>query len=104
MVKYCPSCGTTLNYFLKTGYLGCPDCYENFKQEVESGILKIHGSIIHVGKKPKISTIDRELLNEYKRLMAEKEIAGIEGRFSDMTEINRDLNELIKELTRRGLK
>ncbi len=101
--KYCGTCKTGLSYFLKTGYLGCPDCYKNFEREIESGILKIQGSTFHVGKKPKISAQDKKLLSDYKKLLSEKEMAGIEGRFNDMAEITEELDCLLSELKERGL-
>ncbi len=36
--KICGNCGYDFNEFLKTGYLGCPDCYQYFKKELESYI------------------------------------------------------------------
>ena len=36
--KICGNCGYDFNEFLKTGYLGCSDCYQYFKKELESYI------------------------------------------------------------------
>lgn len=32
----CRSCGTTLDTFQKEGMLGCPDCYETFRENLEA--------------------------------------------------------------------
>lgn len=36
--KICGNCGYDFNDFIKTGYLGCSDCYRYFKKELESYI------------------------------------------------------------------
>ena len=36
--KICGNCGYDFNEFIKTGYLGCPDCYYYFKKELETYI------------------------------------------------------------------
>ena len=56
-----------------------------------------------MGKKPKLTRLDRELLSDYQTYLKEKEKAGLEGRFSDMAKINKIITELSEELKRRGL-
>jgi hypothetical protein len=56
-----------------------------------------------VGKKPKLSKFEHELLSEYTRLIAEKEQATIEGRFADVKEMNEIIISLANELQKRGL-
>ncbi|OGW75852.1 MAG: hypothetical protein A2Z72_04300 [Omnitrophica bacterium RBG_13_46_9] len=48
----CPSCGFTFQNFRKMGRLGCPKCYETFKDQLSPLLRKIHGSENHVGKTP----------------------------------------------------
>ena len=33
--KICGTCGYDFNEFIKTGMLGCSDCYQSFKKELE---------------------------------------------------------------------
>jgi protein arginine kinase activator len=101
--KLCPKCGNRLSSFYKTGYLGCPHCYEEFNSEITATLRKFQGGTSHVGKKPKLTRIDRELLSDYQNYLKEKEIAGIEGRFKDMAKLNKIIEELSEELNRRGL-
>lgn len=101
--KYCKTCGTKLSDFYRTGMLGCPDCYYAFGAEVFGAVKKVQGKTTHVGKSPKCTGVDRELLAEYKRLLALKEKAGIDGDFAEMNRISSDLFELGEELKRRGL-
>lgn len=101
--KYCKTCHTSLSEFYNTGMLGCPDCYYAFGAEVFNAIGNVQAKTSHVGKKPNCTGVDRELLAEYKRLLALKEKAGIDGDFAKMNEISKDLFELSEELKRRGL-
>jgi len=48
----CPSCGFTYQDFKKAGRLGCGDCYESFKKQLDPLLKRIHGSNRHVGKVP----------------------------------------------------
>ena len=101
--KYCDSCGASLSYFMNSGMLGCPDCYKTFEKEVLSALKNIQGSTFHVGKKPKFDSVEKELLRDYQRLLAEKEKAGLDGRFADMAKINKYLGDITDELKRRGI-
>jgi len=47
------SCGFTYQEFMETGYLGCPKCYETFKELLQPTIRKVqHGNEIHRGMRP----------------------------------------------------
>ena len=48
----CPSCAFTYRDFKKAGRLGCGDCYEAFKKQLEPLLKRIHGATRHVGKIP----------------------------------------------------
>ncbi len=47
--KKCPTCGTTEDAFLDTGFVGCPDCYYVFDSIVNVA-EKWHGKVKHLGK------------------------------------------------------
>ena len=64
---------------------------------------KIQKQIHHVGSKPKYSIEDKQLLSTYKSLVEQKELAGIEKRFSDMAEISAQILQVIEKLKERGL-
>ncbi len=46
----CPSCGSTFNDILRTGMMGCADCYDTFYDRLKSSLYRIHGRASHVGK------------------------------------------------------
>lgn len=49
----CPRCGQSYEEFMKTGLLGCADCYQSFGNAILSSLKNIHGSELHTGKQPK---------------------------------------------------
>ena len=101
--KVCPVCGKRLSEFYNTSMLGCPDCYRAFGREIQPALKKIQGKDYHVGKTLEGIALDRQLLLEYQRLIKEKELAGMEGRFEDMCIISEDIIRLKEELKNRGL-
>lgn len=94
----CPDCGRTVKEFLKTGLVGCANCYVHLKKEIYPSILKMQGDRAHCGKRSELSA-DREKLilrrNEEKKKV-EKLMS--EHRFDEaqaaMTELKR-LNSLL---------
>jgi protein arginine kinase activator len=51
-VTQCQACGLTYEDFRKFGRFGCAQCYAAFKPHLKVLLKKIHGSNIHLGKKP----------------------------------------------------
>jgi protein arginine kinase activator len=83
--------------------LACPHCYQAFENEIITSLKKVQGKTFHVGKTPKIVGLDRELLNEYDRLIKEKEDATLDGRYSRINELSQEILDLAEELKRRGI-
>ncbi|MGN1020144.1 MAG: UvrB/UvrC motif-containing protein [Aristaeellaceae bacterium] len=48
----CPRCKTSLSQFTKSGHLGCPGCYEAFREQLQPMLLQIHGRVQHAGRQP----------------------------------------------------
>ena len=101
--KYCKNCKTSLSEFYDTGMLGCPECYKAFKLEIELTLKKIQGRTFHVGKTPNVTKLDKELLAEYRNLIAEKEQAVLDGRFTDVRNLSESIMSLASELKKRGI-
>ncbi len=101
--KYCANCKTSLNEFYRTGMLGCPDCYKNFRQEIDLTLKKIQGAIYHSGKEPKVSGVDRDLMREYQDLLKEQERLVLNKDFLRIKEISEEISALQAELKNRGL-
>ena len=45
--RQCPSCGMTYSRFLKTGKLGCEDCYEAFGDRLDGIFKKLQAATYH---------------------------------------------------------
>ena len=50
--EICPHCGWSLEKFRKTGYLGCPQCYQAFDTQIDGMLKNIHRGDHHIGKIP----------------------------------------------------
>lgn len=48
----CPRCRTTWSQFSKSGHLGCPGCYEAFREQLQPMLLQVHGRVQHAGRRP----------------------------------------------------
>ena len=48
----CERCGTSLKQFTKSGKLGCPNCYQAFREQLTPMLQQIHGRVQHAGRKP----------------------------------------------------
>ena len=64
----CPRCRMTLSKFIKTGRLGCPDCYQAFAAQLHPMLLQIHGRVQHAGRKPLQSETDQRSRYEQEEL------------------------------------
>jgi protein arginine kinase activator len=48
----CKKCGLTFTDFKKIGRLGCSECYNAFRKYLAPLLKRIHGSSVHMGKRP----------------------------------------------------
>lgn len=53
--KHCRNCGADLKEVLKTGKVGCGQCYANFPELLEPLLRSFHTSLRHRGKMPRVS-------------------------------------------------
>lgn len=59
-VLRCEKCGCSFNDIVKSGKLGCADCYETFYDKLLPSIERIHGRTRHVGKMANGSPIQKK--------------------------------------------
>lgn len=48
----CPECGFTAAQLKKIGRMGCPECYETFREGMDGLLRGMHKGTRHVGKQP----------------------------------------------------
>jgi len=49
----CPACGADLSQLHEIGRLGCPHCYQHFREELLPVLRRYHRATVHLGKAPR---------------------------------------------------
>lgn len=49
----CPKCGLAYDEIVKIGKVGCAECWDHFKEELDAVIKRVQGGNTHTGKVPK---------------------------------------------------
>ncbi|GAV23145.1 UvrB/UvrC motif-containing protein [Carboxydothermus pertinax] len=92
--KKCPVCGLTEEQFINSGFLGCSQCYETFKDRVEQALRKIHGSAEHRGKFPAKTGGKIKVLREIENLKKALNEAVSREEFEKAAELRDKIREL----------
>ena len=82
-IDHCEYCGSTFNDIVKSGRVGCANCYSKFEDRLQPTITKMHGNAKHIGKnvtytedkeaEPEISELDK-LKNDLKLAVQEQRL------------------------------
>ena len=91
----CRTCGEDYEEFIKTGLLGCPECYNIFEDKLDPILKKLQGSSRHIGRginkkeeKQNIKIANNNTKNESKTKVTLQE---------RLERLNSQLKEAIKE-------
>lgn len=68
----CEKCGMTFNEFLKTGKMGCENCYRQFGARISPLLKRMHRNVNHTGKVP--GKLFKDIAAEKKIDILEKEL------------------------------
>lgn len=79
----CEKCGFTQADFKKTGRLGCPHCYETFKDMLAPMIEGMHKGSAHTGKVPRHAAARKEYHDRISQLELTLASAIKEERYED---------------------
>ncbi len=90
----CPDCKTTSEEFMKTGFVGCPRCYEVFEPLMRQTVKKLQQSDMHTGKSP-YGALDFD--SEEAALKSELQACVDRGDYSKAAEISAQLEQLRSE-------
>ena len=105
----CKNCGLTYNDFIKTGLFGCSNCYETFKNPINSLLKNLHGTSKHIGRKAILSnnTIEKNYKQKEEKkskpsdkedeLRRELDKAVNEERYEDAAKIKAEIDKLKKK-------
>lgn len=91
----CTTCGELYNEFIKTGLLGCPECYDIFEDRIDSVLKNIQGNTTHTGRKPLNLESKLENIGENKQTKKENKVQKEEN--SELSKLQEELNKAIKE-------
>ena len=69
--EHCPGCGATFDDIVRTGMMGCAECYDVFYDRLKPSLSRIHGRATHVGKTSTTRDLRSERRVEIRRLEAE---------------------------------
>lgn len=88
----CKKCHRTLNEFLKSGYVGCAECYEVFSDELMRRLNDIQAGVLHTGKRPVKAAVT--LVGEYEQLEQELKKAVAVEDYNRAAEIKKKMQAL----------
>lgn len=98
----CEKCGMSFEEIVKSGKIGCADCYEKFYDMLLPSIRRIHGKTQHNGKTAKLTDNNPEVREKTKEeiieeLKTEMKTAIEEQNFERAAEIRDSIKELEAE-------
>ena len=95
----CPVCKTSLREFKTTGRLGCANCYETFREEINNVVKRIAPFEKHKQEEIKQKTKAKKLTKEEKiaNLRQEMAQAVTEERYEDAAKIKKQIAKLEAE-------
>lgn len=95
-IDHCEYCGSTFNDIVKSGRVGCANCYSKFEDRLQPTITKMHGNAKHIGKNVTY-TEDKEAepeISELDKLKNDLKLAVQEQRFEDAAVLRDKINEM----------
>lgn len=95
----CPDCKTTSEEFLKTGFVGCPRCYDVFAPLILQTVRQLQQADKHVGKVP---AGDAYIVSELDNLKAELQTALKNDDFDRINELMVKINRFNSGEDRKG--
>ncbi len=87
----CETCGSSYNDIMRTGMMGCADCYSLFRDEIMPTVRRVHGNTVHCGKNSPTYKVEiRE------RAERENEEKPEEKQLSELDSLKVQLDEAVK--------
>lgn len=94
--KKCTLCSSTFDELVKSGKIGCAECYKVFADELKLSIEKIHGKEKYMGKRPKRFKEKESKQEKIKALKAEMK-AAVKSQEFEQAAILRDKIRALEE-------
>ncbi|MBC8421498.1 UvrB/UvrC motif-containing protein [bacterium] len=94
-MKCCEDCGMTIAQYKENSLLGCPTCYETFKEELEHIISKVQDNHTqHVGRAPSQTTFEQNRHLQIRRLLKKLETAVHKEEYEEAAVLRDQLRDL----------
>ncbi len=94
----CEKCGSSFNDIVKTGKVGCAECYRTFYKKLLPSIRQIHGKVNHIGKKPtNIKEIKKPSKEDTVKRLSEELQSAVEAQNFEQAAVLRDRIKQLKE-------
>jgi protein arginine kinase activator len=97
-LRKCPTCGLTFTDFMNIGLMGCANCYETFKDNLDPLLRRIHGSTVHIGKVPKRTGGQVRVRKEIEQLRRKLQEAVNREAYEEAAKIRDEIKEKEKKL------
>ena len=100
----CSKCGTTSDEFLRTGYVGCPECYKAFGPIMLDVVRRTQHDTQHIGKAPgvKIKSTVAAAQNKIDELRRRQRQAIDTDDFEEASRLRDEINELKRSIDKGG--
>jgi protein arginine kinase activator len=93
--KACLDCGMTLGQYKEKSLLGCPTCYETFREELENIIAKVQDNHSHhIGRAPKHAHVDISRHLQIRRILKQLDSAVNQEDYEQAAVLRDQLREL----------
>ena len=86
----CETCNTTSEDFNETGRLGCPNCYETFKEILTELLPFMHRGSEHLGKEVKVKKVKKP------SSQFDSRVRSIQGQFQELSLMKESLKEAVE--------
>ncbi|KNY27473.1 UvrB/UvrC motif-containing protein [Pseudobacteroides cellulosolvens] len=90
----CEKCGMSYEEFQKVGKFGCSKCYEMYGDGIKPLLKRLHGSVEHHGKAPKLMSESHSISNEIDKLKAQLQQAIEKEEYEKAAEIRDKIKSL----------
>lgn len=96
----CPGCGLTWDDFQEMGVLGCDVCYQEFRDDLQIILRRIHGSNHHIGNRPN-ATKTEIAESELEKIKLELDVAIKNEDFEMAAELRDLMRDSYRELDKK---
>ncbi len=96
--KKCPVCGHTYSDFMRTGKIGCSECYKTFRSPIKQTLSRIHPNTVHTGKIPSKSGEELKLKRKYESLKTQLSAAVKNEDYETAAKLHKEIKAMENEV------